>query len=631
MPNPLQHPFAPPPARPNREWDVVVVGAGHAGIEAALAAARLGQRVALVSLRADRIGEMSCNPAIGGLGKGQIVREIDSLGGAMGRIADQTGIQFRMLNTRKGAAVRALRCQSDRELYREEATRTVLDQPGLEVIEAAVTGLEIVPAKAEPGAGPWAVAGVQLQDGRSLHAGAVILTAGTFLRAVMFTGEAVSAGGRVGEESSDELSAHIERLGLVLGRLKTGTPPRLSAASLDFSGMEEQHGDAIPIPFSYATPKPFVPVLPQVPCHVTYTDEAAHAIIRANIHRAPMYSGTIQGVGPRYCPAVEDKIMRFADRDRHQVFVEPEGLETDSIYVNGVSTSLPAEVQEAFVRTIPGLEKARFLKYGYAVEYDFIQPSQLSHTLCVRHVPGLYLAGQLNGTSGYEEAASQGLMAGTNAALWLRGEPAFTLGRHEAYIGVMVDDLIITNPREPYRMFTSRAEHRLLLRHDNADQRLVRKAASIGLVDEERLQIFEDKQIRLDEARSLLKSLRIAGGKSAYERLRRPELDVSSMVSEYPQLSALVDDMEVCEALEVEAKYEGYIDRQELLVKRMVEQEHTPLPADMDYAGMQGLTGEAQEKLTHLRPHTMGAAGRIAGVRPSDVALLAIHLRRRKG
>ena len=609
------------------ELDVVVVGGGHAGIEAVLAAARIGARAALVTLRLDRVGEMSCNPAIGGLGKGQIVREVDALGGVMGRVADATGIQFRMLNTGKGHAVRGPRCQSDRHLYREAVTRLVAEHANIELVEGAASGLVIHAER-----GVTSVRGVRLADGRELAARAVVITTGTFLRAVMHTGEAQAAGGRAGEGTSSGLSADLERLGLALGRLKTGTPPRLAKDSIDWDALEPQLGDEQPLPFSHATDRSRFPVLPQVACHITHTNAAAHAIIRANIHLAPMYAGRIQGVGPRYCPSVEDKVMRFADKDRHQVVLEPESLATDVIYVNGVSTSLPAQVQEAFVRAIPGLERARFLRHGYAVEYDFAQPSQLTDALAVRAVGGLYLAGQINGTSGYEEAAGQGLVAGANAALWALGRSAFTLGRDEAYVGVMVDDLIVSNPSEPYRMFTSRAEHRLLLRNDNADERLVEKAREHGLVGDEALARLEAKRAAKRAARTVLESVRSPehGHKTLAELLLRPEVTLASLVERHAELRALDLDPETTECVEVELKYSGYIDRQHESVARMRRQESVEIPSDLDYVSLTGLANEAKDKLARLRPRTLGQAARIAGVRPPDVALLAIHVERRR-
>ena len=628
MSTPFELPVAPArrhphPTPPPAEWDVVVVGGGHAGVEAALAAVRLGARTAIVSFRRDLFGEMSCNPAIGGLGKGQIVKEIDALGGLMGRAADASGIQFRVLNTRKGAAVRAPRCQSDRHRYREFVSKEVEATAGLEVVEGEAAGLVVE----ERGAARPAVRGVRLADGRELGARSVILTTGTFLRSVMHMGGEQRAGGRAGEPSATSLARDLARFELAIGRLKTGTPPRLVADSIRWDDLEEQHGDAQPRPFSWGTERAGFPLLEQRPCHLTYTGPAAHDVIRENLHLSPMHSGAIEGVGPRYCPSVEDKVTRFADKSQHQVFLEPEGLDTDWIYANGISTSLPREVQERFVRTIDGLQDARFHRHGYAVEYDFVQPSQLDDTLALRDVPGLYLAGQINGTSGYEEAAAQGLLAGANAALWTAGREALVLGRHEAYIGVMIDDLVVTRPSEPYRMFTSRAEYRLLLRQDNADERLVPRASELGLVGAAQADAFRARMRELDAARSLCDRTR-REGKSLSELLRRPEVRVGQLVESEPALRDLELDVEQLERLETDVKYEGYVRNQLQEVERARRQEGTEIPSDFDFAALSGMGTEARQKMSELRPRTLGAASRIEGVRPPDVALLAVHLER---
>jgi len=628
-------------------YDVIVVGGGHAGIEAALAAARLGCRTALVTHAAGEIGRMPCNPAIGGLGKGHLVREIDVLGGEMGRAIDETGIQFRVLNRRKGPAVQAPRAQADKHRYQQRMAAAVAAQPGLDVVCADAVAL---PTSGAPGsaADPLRVAGVGLADGRTLRAPRVILCTGTFLRGLMHVGETRTRGGREGAASSEGLSGELARLGFVLRRLKTGTPPRLHAASIDYSQLTAQPGDADARPFSFRT-RTFTP--PAHRCWLAYTNARTHDLIRANLHRSPLYGGIIAGQGPRYCPSIEDKVVRFADRDRHLVFLEPEGLETDEVYVNGISTSLPADVQDAMVRSVPGLERAELVRYGYAVEYDSVPSWQVLPTLESKKVQGLSLAGQILGTSGYEEAAGQGLIAGVNAARALGGQPPWLPGRREAYLGVLVDDLVTKDITEPYRMFTSRAEHRLHLRCDNAESRLLAAAGSLGLLPDGEL----GRLLARERARTRLLA-RLAGwrtpdpaggaGCTAADLLRRPGIDLAAVVAMVPDGAALRTALEndvagsldrqaeawlvtgLLEQVINEIKYEGYINKQERSLQELAHLDALEVPAHLDYGAVRALSAEAREKLERMRPATLGQASRIDGVRAGDLAVLTVLIRR---
>jgi len=650
-------------------FDIVVVGGGHAGCEAALAAARLGAKTALLTIRADRIAEMSCNPAIGGLAKGQIVREIDALGGAMARVTDATAIQYRLLNQSKGPAVRSPRAQCDRRAYARQMqeivrggslTHRATESAGSQGAESRAAGQET--PRAPTWEDPWEarpdkpavahggqltflhspnltvredvvcdvrtaggrVTGVRCESGREYAARAVILTTGTFLRGLLHMGEKMWPGGRIDEPAAEGLSASLERLGLRLGRLKTGTPPRVDGRTLDYRRLREQSSDPQAVRFTFGWPEAPVDA---VSCWITETTPAVHELVLANLDRAPMYSGQIKSTGPRYCPSLEAKVVRFRDRERHQVFLEPEGRDTDVVYCNGLSTSLPEDVQERIVHAIPGMEQVQILRYGYAIEYDFVPPTQTQPTLESKAVAGLYLAGQINGTSGYEEAAGQGLIAGINAARAVQGRPPIVLRRDQAYIGVLIDDLATKGTEEPYRMFTSLAEYRLLLRHDNADRRLTPIGREVGLVSDEAWRRVQEKERQIRAAQTVLRRVR-RGGRRLEDLLRRPDVTWPALAAEVPDLALLGLSAEAAEQVEIEAKYAGYLARQEAQLERARRMEERPIPADLDYAAMTHLRTEAREKLARVRPRSLGQAARIPGVGPGDLAVLMIYLAR---
>ena len=608
-------------------YDVIVIGGGHAGTEASLAAARAGARTLLLTQKIATIGQMSCNPAIGGIGKGHLTREIDALGGAMAAAIDRAGIQFRTLNASKGPAVRATRAQADRVLYRQAIQAALASQPNLDVLEASAEDLGVAGNR---------VNAVITDGGETLLAKAVVLTVGTFLGGRILVGQTEQAGGRVGDAPSIRLAERLRELPFQVARLKTGTPPRLDGRTLNYAAMTEQPGDEPRPVFSFLGTRSQHPG--QVSCHITKTTEATHDIIRASLDESPMYTGVIEGVGPRYCPSIEDKIVRFADKASHQVFVEPEGLTTDVVYPNGISTSMPAEVQERFVRTIGGFENARITQSGYAIEYDYFDPRDLKPTLETRPLGGLYFAGQINGTTGYEEAGAQGLLAGLNAARQAQELEQWFPARHEAYLGVLVDDLITRGVSEPYRMFTSRAEYRLMLREDNADLRLTPKGREFGLVDDERWAVFNEKCAAVEGERQRLQSIAVkeSGGRAA-DLLKRPEhtyRDVVALpaVGRSPDLAAMLDEQreQVEVQIEVAAKYAGYIDRQQREIAKHARQESLRLPADIDYGAVDGLSNEARQRLQAIRPVTLGQASRLEGMTPAAVSLLLIHIKKRQ-